>query len=219
MNTKENGHPRSERLSDYVDGELGPAERERIEAHAATCEACASVLADLRTVVERARGAGDGPPPPAGLWRGIAPRLAPRPEPWWRRGVGPAGWRWAAQAAALAVVCVAGVIWLAQNRTQPPVPLASSPVASGVAVMAPDREYDDRVAGLLHVVRARLTHDPQVLAVLEQNLQAMDVAIADYRDLLAARPADPRIRDRVTAVRERKLDLLERAAALAEVTD
>ncbi len=219
MNTNENGHPRSERLSDYVDGEVGPAERERIETHVAACEACASVLADLRAVVEHARGAGDGPVPPAGLWRGIVPRLAAKPEPWWRQVVGPAGWRWVPQAAALAVVCAVGVIWLAQHRTEPPVPLTSSPVATDVAALAPDRAYDDRVAGLLRVVRTRLTHDPQVLAVLEQNLEAMDVAIADYRDLLAARPEDARVRERVNAVRERKLDLLERAAALAEVTN
>jgi anti-sigma factor RsiW len=219
MNTNENGHPPSERLSDYVDGELGPAEREDIDTHVAACAACAAVLADLRAVVERAHRAGDGPVPPAGLWRGIVPRLAPRREPWWRQMGGPAGWRWIPQAAALAVVCVVAVIWLAQHRTQPPGALSSSPVATGVSALAPDREYDDRVAGLLRVVRTRLTHDPQVLAVLEQNLEAMDVAIADYRDLLAARPEDARVRDRVDAVRERKLDLLERAAALAEVTN
>lgn len=219
MNRNVIEHPPSKRLSDYLDADLGLAERGRIEAHLATCEACATTLADLRAVMEQAHAAGEGPLPPADLWRGIAPRLVPRRKVWWRRIIGPAGWRWVPQAAALAMVCVVGAVWLAQYRARPPVALPSSPVTTEATVTAPDREYDDRVAGLLLVVRARLTHDPQVLTVLEQNLEALDVAIADYRDLLATQPTDPRVRDRVAAVRERKLELLERAAALAEVTN
>lgn len=202
-----NGHPASARLSDYLDGTLEPDERRVMEAHLAACDSCSSTLEDLREVVDHAHGAGEGPLPPADLWLGIAPRLAPRSEVWWRRAIGPAGWRWLPQAAVLAAACVVGAVWVVQDR------------ANEAIVMPADREYDDRVAGLLRVVRERLTHDPQVLAVLEQNLEALNVAIADYRDLLAAEPEDPRVKDRVAAVRERKLDLLERAAALAEVAN
>jgi hypothetical protein len=219
MNRNVNGHPASARLSDYLDGGLEPDERSVMEAHLAACASCASTVEDLREVVDQAHGAGEGPLPPADLWLGIAPRLAPRSEVWWRRAIGPAGWRWVPQAAVLAMACLIGAVWLVQDRARAPVPLTSSPVTTDAAVAPPDREYDDRVAGLLQVVRARLTHDPQVLVVLEQNLEALNMAIADYADLLAAQPADPRVKDRVAAVRERKLDLLERAAALAEVAN
>ena len=46
----------TDRLSDYLDGELPPAERNSLEAHLETCAECARVLEELRTVVSRTRG-------------------------------------------------------------------------------------------------------------------------------------------------------------------
>ena len=40
-----------ERIEAYIDGELTPAEQGRLEAHAATCAACAAELEDARRLV------------------------------------------------------------------------------------------------------------------------------------------------------------------------
>jgi len=40
-------------LSEYLDGELGAGERDRIEAHTNICPQCTRVLATLRRTLER----------------------------------------------------------------------------------------------------------------------------------------------------------------------
>lgn len=47
-----------ERLSQYLDQELGPAERGRVEEHVGVCPDCHRVLATLRRTVERIRTLG-----------------------------------------------------------------------------------------------------------------------------------------------------------------
>src|SRR5262245_57165118 len=64
----------TDQLSDYLDGELPAGERAAIDAHLASCARCTAVLADLKSVVARARGL-EPRPPRADLWPGIAARL------------------------------------------------------------------------------------------------------------------------------------------------
>src|SRR5713101_9947924 len=64
----------TDRLSEYLDGELDDAERVALEAHLATCADCTTVLADLRRVVGRAQALDDRPPA-RDLWPGIAERI------------------------------------------------------------------------------------------------------------------------------------------------
>src|SRR2546422_208780 len=52
----------TDRLSEYLDGELGIAERAALEAHLAGCPACEVILAELRRVVARAQALDDQPP-------------------------------------------------------------------------------------------------------------------------------------------------------------
>ena len=58
------------RLSEYIDGELDNTEREALEAHLATCGQCYATLADLRQVVARAKTLEDREPA-KDLWAGI----------------------------------------------------------------------------------------------------------------------------------------------------
>ena len=73
----------------------------------------------------------------------------------------------------------------------------------------------DTIAGLRREVRTLLTADPKVAEVLEQNLSALDVAIAEYRDSLAAYPQDARLKDRLAKARLRKIELLRQTVATA----
>ena len=63
------------RLSDYLDGDLRADERAGLEAHLKTCAACTAVLTELRTVVARA-GALPAPTDVPDLWPAIAARIA-----------------------------------------------------------------------------------------------------------------------------------------------
>ena len=58
------------RLSEYIDGELDNTERAALEAHLETCGHCYATLADLRQVVARAKTLEDREPA-KDLWAGI----------------------------------------------------------------------------------------------------------------------------------------------------
>ena len=79
----------TDRLSDYLDGELPADEHRAVESHLRECAPCTAVLNDLKRVVAQAQAAGDAARPPrADLWAGIAERLdAPRTP----AAAGPAG--------------------------------------------------------------------------------------------------------------------------------
>ena len=69
----------TDKLSDYLDGELSEAESRAIEAHLRDCAHCAGVLNDLKRVVARAQASGQSArPPQADLWAGIAERIDAR---------------------------------------------------------------------------------------------------------------------------------------------
>lgn len=66
----------TDRLSEYLDGELSADEQRAVDAHLRGCAECAAVLADLKRVVARAQQAGAAPrPPTVDLWSDIAARI------------------------------------------------------------------------------------------------------------------------------------------------
>jgi hypothetical protein len=70
----------TDRLSDYLDGELPEDERDAVDGHLRRCASCTAVLNDLKRVVARAASV-EARPPQADLWRGIAVRLNESGEP------------------------------------------------------------------------------------------------------------------------------------------
>jgi negative regulator of sigma E activity len=66
----------TDRLSEYLDGELPPEEAAAVGAHLRECAACSAVLNDLKRVVAQAEAAANlARPPQADLWAGIAARI------------------------------------------------------------------------------------------------------------------------------------------------
>src|SRR5919107_2491396 len=64
----------TDRLSEYVDGELPEWERVALESHLESCAECSQIVSDLRRVVRRARTLKN-PAPARDLWPGIASRI------------------------------------------------------------------------------------------------------------------------------------------------
>jgi len=79
-----------ERLSAYLDGDLGPAACDRIQAHARGCRRCAALIADLQETVGVCHRAGRAPLPApvrARARKYVDALLGPKP----RRRRAPAG--------------------------------------------------------------------------------------------------------------------------------
>ena len=233
----------SDRLSDYLDGGMTTAERERLEAHLTECAACSVVLADLREVVARSRTLED-PPPPQDLWPAIEAQLTPRTAgararrgpivdggAWWGRRFD-LGLPQLAAAAILLVALSAGAVWLALRGPALPGAPGSVPqgTLAGGSAAAPgavidvmpasaglgNPRYDAAVAELERTLKSgRGKLDPRTLQVVEQNLRIIDGAIEDARRAIAADPGNTWLRSHLAATMKRKVDLLRSATMLA----
>jgi len=219
----------TDKLSDYLDGELEAADRTAVEAHLRTCPECNAVLNDLKRVVSRAQGL-DVRPPARDLWPGVSARIDRVAPPRRISFTLP-------QLTAAAVVLMAVSATLAvklMQRPESPNTVAQAPAAAQAPLSpapgtgasdAPivervsfaDEQYDAAVADLEKAVktgRGRL--DKATIDIVEHNLEIIDQAIAQARDALAADPANSYLSGHLVEARRRKLDLLRRAAALAE---
>jgi anti-sigma factor RsiW len=225
----------TDRLSEYVDGELDAAERAALDVHLQLCRSCADTVAELRTVLERARGL-EHAAPAADLWPAIEARIAPadrsrvreaRPrraasaaEPWWPR-------RWSftlpqlAAAAVLLVALSSATVWLALSRrpvVEAPstVPPAAAPSYAAVQPAGFEAaRYDATIAELEQVLRQhRGELDPETVRVIEQNLLIIDQATEQARKALAADPANRYLNGHLAAQLARKVTLLRQATAI-----
>jgi hypothetical protein len=139
-----------DRLSEYLDSELDPAEREAMEAHLMDCVECAATLAQLRQVRDRARALETAPVPPE-IWSRIEdsiarPKAAPAVP---RRGRFSSFTLPELLAACLAVAIVSGgTVFAVMRHAKPaparPVPTVAAPTEPREAARAETREPEPR---------------------------------------------------------------------------
>ena len=216
-----------DRLSEYLDGDLAAAERAALEAHLAGCSTCRTTLDELRHVVTRAHALVDQPVG-ADLWGGVAARIGASGAPVVdlnarrvRRKVTLSLPQLAA-AAVLLLAVGAGATALAVRPTatsSPAVAAAPSAVRAIPASLPGKAElsYDTAVRELeqaLDADRSRLS--PKTVAVLQRNLDRIDVAIAEARAALEADPANAYLSGHLAATMQQKLALLQQATLLAD---
>jgi anti-sigma factor RsiW len=215
----------TDRLSEYLDGDLTPAERTTLEAHLAACGTCRTTLDELRRVVARAQALDDRPPA-ADLWPGIAEHIGVVSLAARREAGGGARRRLSftmPQLAAAAVVLAlfsAGSVWLAfrNQPTPPPTPLTpgTTAVMSNVGMSPLDARTAASVAALEQTLaRNRSRLDTGTVRVIEKNLAIIDRAIRDAQSALAADPANAYLNQHLAQETRRKLELLRQAATLA----
>jgi len=234
----------TDRLSQYLDGDLSDRDRRNLETHLAQCRECESTLSELRSVVERAR-ALEPAPPASDLWPAIAARLEPRsrkaaaspgPWPWWRFTLTVPQ----AAAASMALVVLSGAaVWWATGRA-PRVAAPGAPpriaarIAAGTAVgersrrsetdVAPpsgavaafDPRYDATIAELQRILaHERDRLDTTTVRVVEQNLAIIDRAVAEARRAVEADPGNFYLRNHLAQTMKRKVELLRLATVIA----
>ncbi|HYL22065.1 MAG TPA: zf-HC2 domain-containing protein [Gemmatimonadales bacterium] len=208
-----------DRLSEYLDGDLTPAERTALEAHLTACGTCRGTLDELRRVVARAKSLDDRPPA-TDLWPGIAEHigvvsLAARRERGARRRLSFTMPQLVAASIVLALLAAGSARFLFPNRPLAPTPSTTS-VLSNVGMSPLDARTAASVAALEETLaRNRGRLDTATVRVIEKNLGIIDRAIRDAQSALAADPANGYLNQHLAQETRRKLELLRQAATLA----
>lgn len=221
----------TDQLSAYLDHELSPAERGRVEAHLSGCAECRAVLADLRAIVAAAP-LYEGAHPSSDLWPALAARLgeaqvvalptqtAPSP----RRGLRHFSLPELIAASLVTAALGAGGAWLAlrpEPAASPTLGTTTAPAPSApsfeperaLTVSIPDADYDAAVADLEQVlVEGRSRLDTTTVRVIDESLARIDAAIEDARRAIQRDPANAYLTRQITANMRRKLNLLRTAA-------
>jgi len=226
-------HPKSEILSDYVDGELSPPETEELEAHLNGCAACASLLGDLQEVRARARSLTELVPA-RDLWpeitraiQGPAQRdpqvieLRPGAEPPETRSPR-RGFKISyiqAAAAGLVLALFSGTLGalLSGGPSPPPVATVETPspwvelVSSASPGLGEAAREVARLEGLLMEYRDQL--EPETARILEKNLAVIDLAIQESVQALESDPGNAYLESHLARSVEIKANYLREAAA------
>ena len=213
-------------LSAYLDGELSPSERARVDDHVSTCAECRIVLDDLKAIVVTAPYY-EGEAPTRDLWAGIKAGISAEKEvPLAGRRTAGDGRRFSfAQliAACLAFAAIAGgsvYVALKPDAAAVEAPVvatdpASRPPAVPSVTSASARAgeiYDAAIGDLERVLaEGKAELDPKTLRVIEENLRIIDRAISEARSAIAADPANAYLRSQVAANMRRKLGILRQA--------
>jgi anti-sigma factor RsiW len=225
----------TDRLSEYLDGELPENERVTLEAHLSECRQCSAVLEDLRRVVRQAQTLTPLQPEDD-LWPAIARRIGATP---------PAGSevvdliarratrrRWTFSLPQLAAAGIAlmtlsgGAVWLLNQPAKPgalaavdTVPSRATPVVTVGLKPNASQSYAAAVADLERVLaEGRGKLDTTTVKVIEKNLAAIDRAIAEAQRALDADSANLYLNTHLAETMRRKLELLRQAAALVPVS-
>ncbi len=224
----------TDRLSDYLDGELPPAERNSLEAHLENCAECARVLEELRAVVSRTRGLRDTPPQ-KDLWSGIERAIASLPQedgqvidfPARLRSIDPLeddgrlrlSLSQIAAASLILMVGSAAASWSLR-------PLANSArvdedtgIAAVVQASLPvgvRERYSEELAQLEALLsQHRDELDPNTVRVLEKNLAIIDRAIQESGEALAGDPGNEYLREHLDRAVRQKVAYLRDASLIS----
>ena len=212
----------TDRLSEYLDGELDSQEHAALEAHLDTCADCRATLAELRRVVARAKTLEDRPPR-ADLWQGVAERIGSEkvvdlPT---RRGR-----RFSFSvpqliAASIALALVSsGSMWLALHRETQSSGLAEQSGSNLPASYATNARWEIQTDIAIVELQEALTRneaqlDTATVRVVRQNLAVIDRAIAEAQKALKRDPNSGYLRLHLANTMRQKIELLRRANALA----
>ena len=233
-----------ELLADWLEGTLDAPAAEAVRLHLGGCARCGAMLASLDQremhaaalpMLEPSRDLWTGIEE-----RIVTPvvALAARPSSpvVTRRRFG-----WVAQAAAAVVLVTvtAGTTWMYAARVARSASGALIPdmvynsgnsgavgrqlgrisrvraVTADGALTSVERTYDTQVGALRAVIAERRSElDPRTLAILEQNIQLIDRAIAQSREALARDPWNAFVGDELAVTLDKKIQLLRTAALL-----
>jgi predicted anti-sigma-YlaC factor YlaD len=212
-------------LDAFVDGELTPAEGQRVERHLGGCATCRQTVLELRHLVASASSLPRQIEPARDLYPHIAERVgrhdsvtttvpaivSTRRAPW----VG--------LAAAVLIFAVAGLIGLRMRDGSGPATVGETHGGEMLAVSGPDEplssvvgEYVDAAQLLQAAIDERSDRlSPETLEVLRKNLSIIDAAIVEVQAALEAEPSSRGKTLALRAMHEQKVELLRKFSRLS----
>ncbi len=218
----------TDRLSDYLNGDLADEEHRALEAHLAHCEACRTTLEDLRGVVSWAKS-HPGIAPAKDVWpevsvaiRRAAPRQRhldgvqlPRRSAWW-----PTTFPQALAAGIVIAVVAAGSWWI--GRQMVPAFVDGGAVseawrpATGPSTQSTILTAQKYSAAIAELERALIANggriDTTTVRIVKDKLAVVDRAIDEARAALAQDPNSEYLTKHFANMMQRKLALLRHVA-------
>jgi hypothetical protein len=205
----------TDRLSEYVDGDLTEIDRLELEHHLESCSSCRTIVTELKAVVARARALEDLPPR-QDLWPAVA-RSAKRPS----RRVSISFVELIAASVFLAFI--SGLtVWVVTGRDRSAAPSSASlsDGSTGVAIVPASSggaTYDRAIADLLQALdEGRKQLSPRTIEVMERSLSSVDRAIDEAKAALEQDPGNVFLSLHLARERQRKLALLRQVQDVAE---
>jgi anti-sigma factor RsiW len=213
-------------VADFVDGSLDAAVERSVERHLEGCPSCRALVDDLRTVRAAAFTLERLDPPPELLGR-IQARIGTegtgsgRVLPW--PNTREAWAVWLAAAAALLLTTAIGIVPLLRQGGDAPQASSGAPAANDTTLIdsveadlqAAESHYQKAIVGLEQIARSDTSElDPQVAAVLQKNLQVVDLAIDESRAALKAEPSNAPVQQGLFEAMRTKVALLQQTVEL-----
>jgi anti-sigma factor RsiW len=206
-------HPAIERLNEYLDGDLDPRERRRIDTHLSRCDECRRSLEDLSAIVTAAVELPSVTPPER-IWETISASLIERNSLSKTRG------RYLPALALAATLLLAVSVWLVLRSVEPET-AGSREAQEALADMvteelkAAEAHYDKAVVGLEQIIAQNNEVLPQEVAtVLNQNLDLIENAIGESRTAIASEPRSAAAQESLLQALRSKVSLLQNTILL-----
>jgi hypothetical protein len=207
-------------ISAQVDGEVSAAEVVEVERHQASCEQCAGVYRDLRTLVSEAQALPLFEPDQR-VWTRLKAQceagglIHTAPSPWrgWLDRIPiPSGPRLAMASAALVVVVMLAS-FMAYRGLQTTSTRQSSESTEAIQaeneVRRAEDSYLQAIESLEKISQTRMASmDPAVRGVLEDNLATIDYYIDKCRETVKNEPSDALAQRYLLEAYRKKVDLL-----------
>jgi hypothetical protein len=213
-------------LDDFVEDSLRGPERREIEAHVKTCESCRATVEDLAEIRKAAASLGRLSPPQV-VWERVRDSIRSQSVETGSRGsaifsflsrsdqpFSIASHRWALAATLLVSLGALGLTyWLGFLPGQ--APPEGSPEWVSAELQLAEGHYQNAIRGLETIVaEGQSTLDPEVTAVLGQNLALIEDAIVESRAAARGEPANLAAGQSLLAALRQKLSLLQNTILL-----
>ena len=213
-------------LGDFVEDSLRGPERREVEAHVKTCESCRATVEDLAEIRKAAASLGRLSPPQA-VWERVQDSIRSQSVERGSRGTSLSSLSGGAQPLfpsrptdgrllRLLLVSLGALgltYWLGFLPGQ--APPEGSPEWVSAELQLAEGHYQNAIRGLETIVaEGQSTLDPEVTAVLGQNLALIEDAIVESRAAARGEPANLAAGQSLLAALWQKLSLLQNTISL-----